>query len=169
MGRRVTRARVEEIIAEARRRIPGVFIRTAFIVGFPGETEAEFEELLEFARETRFERMGAFVYSPEEGTPAAELSGELCEDEKLARFDRLMAVQNEVAAECNSELVGREIPGIIDGASGRDDLALAARTWGDAPEVDGTVFVAGEAEAGRLVTLRITGVEDFDLTGEIAR
>lgn len=169
MGRKVTRRRIEELIGEVRERIPGVYIRTAFIVGFPGETEAEFEELLDFVRETRFERLGAFAYSREDSTAAAEFAGQIPEAEKERRLALLMETQAEVAFEFNEGLVGETIRGIVDGASDREAGELAGRTYGDAPEVDGTVFALGEERPGELVDFRITGVHEYDLIAEIVR
>jgi len=169
MGRKVTRARVEEIIRAARERIPGVFIRTAFIVGFPGESEEDFAELLDFVKNTRFERMGAFPYSREDETPAAGFDAHIEEDEKFRRLDLLMTAQAQVARLFNESLVGSRLPGIIDGPSGRDDLPLAGRLYGDAPEVDGTVFTSGNTPPGEIVEFAITGVEDYDLVAEIVR
>lgn len=169
MGRRVTRARIEEIIQQLRARIPGVFIRTAFIVGFPSETRAEFDELLAFIRETKFERLGAFAYSPEEGTPAGAMSGQIPFEERVGRLDELMRVQAKIAFAANASLVGAKVPGIIDGMSGRDDRPLLGRTAGDAPDVDGTVFASGRAKPGDMVTMKIVGVDDYDLLAEVVR
>ena len=169
MGRKVTKARVEDIISNVRARVPGVHIRTAFIVGFPGEGEEEFGDLIDFVRETRFERLGAFVYSSEEGTRAADFPGRLGEDEKMRRLDILMETQREIAYDFNRSLVGKLLPGIIDGPSGRDDLSLAGRTYGDAPEVDGTVLAEGDAAEGDLVEFEITGTEDYDLLAKVRR
>lgn len=166
MGRNVTRARVEALIKELRSRVAGLFIRTAFIIGFPGETEREFAELIDFVESTRFERLGAFPYSHEEGTRAYDFDGLVSDEEKYQRLDRLMAVQKTIAFEQNRSLVGKRLAGIIDAPSGRDDLKLAGRLYGDAPEVDGTVFTGG-AEVGRIVTFEITGVEDYDLIAEV--
>jgi len=169
MGRGVTKGRIRDIISAVRRRVPGVHIRTTFIVGFPGEGEDEFAELMDFIRETRFERLGAFVYSREEGTRASEMTGQVDEDEKLRRLDILMETQREIAYDFNRSLVGKRLRGIIDGPSGRDDLPLAGRTYGDAPEVDGTVLSSGEAAAGELVEFEITGMQDYDLIAEVCR
>lgn len=169
MGRGVTRARIEDVIKRLRERVPGVYIRTAFIVGFPSETKQEFEELLEFVATTRFERLGAFVYSKEEGTAAARFAGQVREEEKKHRLDVLMETQRRIAEEFNLSLVGRKLAGIIDGPSGRDDYPLEGRTFGDAPEVDGTVYVKGKAEAGEIVTLKIDDVEGYDLLARVAR
>jgi ribosomal protein S12 methylthiotransferase len=169
MGRRVTRSRIEEIVRQLRAKIPGVFVRTAFIVGFPSETRAEFDELLDFLRETKFERLGAFAYSPEEGTPAAALPGQIPFEERIARLDELMRLQAGIAFAANASLVGTRVPGIIDGASGREDRPLLGRTAGDAPDVDGTVFASGRAKPGDVVTFKIVGVDDYDLLGEVVR
>ncbi len=167
MGRHVTRARIDRVIAALRARVPGVYIRTAFIVGFPSETRREFAQLVDFIRAIRFERLGAFAYSREEQTRAARLPGQIPEAEKTRRLDLLMEAQRRIAEEFNASLVGRDLPGIIDAASGRDDYPLEARTYGDAPEVDGTVYAKGRAQAGRLAMLRITGVEGYDLLAEV--
>jgi len=169
MGRKVSRARIESLVKQIRYYIPGAYIRTTFIVGFPGETEGEFRELVDFVKAARFERLGVFAYSREDGTPAADFAGQIDEDEKERRRDVIMTAQAEIAAEFNRSLVGRKIEAIIDGPSGRDDLALAARTYGDAPEVDGTVYVPGGVAEGRIVQLKITGVEGYDLLAEVAR
>jgi len=168
MGRKVTRKRVEALIRSIRKRVPGVYIRTAFIVGFPSETDKEFKELVDFVAAARFERLGAFTYSREEGTAAAALEPQLGEKEKARRLDVLMERQRTIAVELNESLVGRTIWGIIDGPSGRDGYPLAGRTYGDAPEVDGTVFASGRAKAGDVVHLKIVGVDEYDLLAEIS-
>ncbi len=147
--------------------MPGVYIRTAFIVGFPTETAEEFEELMAFVRETRFERLGAFVYSREDGTPAAGFKGQVAKKERERRLDVLMRAQAQIAEDFNRSVVGKTLAGIVDADSGRDDYTLEGRTYGDAPEVDGTVFAKGEALPGALVPLRITGVDGYDLLAEV--
>lgn len=169
MGRHVTRRQTEDLISLVRKRIPGVYIRTAFIVGFPGETLAEFQELVDFVRSTRFERLGAFTYSREEGSRAAAFSCHVATREAGRRLDALMSVQQNIAVEFNRSLVGKRISGIVDGPSGRDDLPLAGRTYGDAPEVDGTVFISGRTAPGKIVELEITDVEGYDLLAKVAR
>ncbi len=169
MGRQITRAQAEALVKNIRRRIPRVFIRTTFIVGFPTETDGEFRELVDFVAESRFERLGAFAYSREEGTPAFGFEGQIDEAEKERRLDILMETQRQIALEQNASLEGSTISGIIDGPSGRDTLELAGRTYGDAPEVDGTVLARGVGEPGEIVNFRITGVEEYDLVAEIER
>ncbi len=169
MGRGVTRRQIENVIFRVRDRVPGVYIRTAFIVGFPGERAEDFDELLDFIRQMRFERLGAFVYSREEGTRAADLPGQVDNEQKIARLDALMEAQQRIASEANHSLVGKHITGIIDGPSGRDDLPLAGRTYGDAPEVDGTVLAVGEGAPGEIVNFEITGVDDYDLVAVVRR
>ena len=121
----VNRAETEDLIARWRAAVPGLAFRTTFIVGFPGETDAEFEELCDFVRDTRFERVGVFTYSLEPDTPAAKLDGHLPEDVKQARLDRLMTVQQEVAFDWSGRQVGREIEAIIDGP----DPEVPTTTW----------------------------------------
>jgi len=169
MGRKVTHAGIESLIGRIRARVPGAYIRTAFIVGYPSETKAEFEELLDFVAHTRFERLGAFSYSREEGTRAGASENQVSRREKERRLDVIMKTQAEIAFAFNQSLVGRGVPGIIDGPSGRDDFPLAGRTYGDAPEVDGTVFIRGTATAGDIVTLEITGVEGYDLLAGVSQ
>ena len=168
MGRRVTQADARALIDELRGRMPNCFIRTAMIVGFPGETDEDFEELLSFIEQTRFERLGAFAYSPEEGTPAAEFEGQVPDEVKEARLDAIMTSQQRVAFEHNESLIGRTLPCVID-APGEDDGVWMGRTQGDAPDVDGCIYVADPGlKPGDFVTLRVTGTEDYDLVGECA-
>src|SRR3954467_12087254 len=135
MNRRHTRAETEAIVARLRATIPGLVLRTTFIVGFPGETEAEFEELLAYVKEARFERLGVFPYSFEPDTPAAKLPGHLPDEVKAARRDLIMAAQQPIAFGFNAGLVGRRLDVLIDGpAPQRRDLWLG-RTYADAPDV----------------------------------
>jgi len=169
MGRKVTRSRVESLIARIRSRVPDVYLRTAFIVGFPSESAAEFDELLDFVKSARFEHLGAFTYSLEEGTAAAAFELQITEKEKLRRLDAIMTVQAGIVSEFNRSLVGRRIPGIIDGPSERDDLPLVGRTYGDAPDVDGAVYLAGPAHEGSIVSMKVTAVEGYDLIAEVVK
>src|SRR3954469_16523684 len=152
MNRRHTRAETEAIIARLRESIPGLVLRTTFIVGFPGETEAEFDELLAFVEATRFERLGVFPYSFEPDTPAAKLPGQLSEEVKAARRDRVMAAQQAIAFGFNEGLVGRTLDVLIDGPAPEGRGLWLGRTYADAPDVDGVTFVRGDAlEAGDLL------------------
>ncbi|MBV8608022.1 MAG: 30S ribosomal protein S12 methylthiotransferase RimO [Singulisphaera sp.] len=164
MNRRHTRAETEAIIARLREGVPGLVLRTTFIVGFPGETEAEFEELLAYVEATRFERLGVFPYSLEPDTPAAKLPGHLPEEVKAERRDRIMAAQQAIAFAFNRGLVGRRLDVLLDGpAPGVEDLWVG-RTFADAPDVDGVTFVQGRhLEPGDLVACQIVEAEGYDL------
>jgi ribosomal protein S12 methylthiotransferase len=165
MQRRVNRAATEELLAKLRSSIPGLTLRTTFIVGFPGETEAEFDELVEFVRQTRFERVGVFPYSLEPGTPAARLDGHLPEEVKQERRDRLMEAQQEVAFAWSAGQVGKEIEAIVDGPDEAPAHVLA-RGHADAPDIDCVVRVKGKnLRAGDLVRVKVTGADGYDLIG----
>ena len=156
MNRRHTRAETEAIIARLRATIPGLVLRTTFIVGFPGETEAEFEELLDYVEATRFERLGVFPYSFEPDTPAAKLPGHLPDEVKAERRDRIMAAQQPIAFAFNAGARRPDArrPDRRPGARGRRSLWVG-RTYADAPDVDGVVYVAGRGpRAGRPRPLR---------------
>lgn len=164
MQRRVNGAQTIELVNKLRERIPNLVMRTTFVVGFPGETDAQFEELKDFVRETRFERMGAFPYSLEPGTPAVKLPDHLPEEVKLARRDELMALQQEIAFEFQESLVGYELDALIDEEVG--DGVWAGRCFSDAPEIDGVVYVSGEnLQVGQFVPVEIVERRDYDLVG----
>ena len=162
----VVRAAVEKI----RREIPGVTLRTTAIVGFPGETEAQFAELCEFVKETGFDRFGAFTYSPEEGTPAAEFPDQIDEQVKQDRYDTLMAVQLEVSEKKMQEKIGDVIEVLCEGY---DPVAGVqyGRSRADAPDVDGKVYFtsAKKLPEGVFVNVKITKALDYDLFGEAVR
>src|SRR5262249_18515615 len=147
--------------ARLRESVPGLVLRTTFIVGFPGETEAEFEELLAFVDAARFERLGGFPYSPEPDTPAARLPGHLPAEVKAERHDRVMAAQQPIAFEFNQNLVGKALDVLIDAPAHEAGGGLwVGRTFADAPDVDGVVFVSGrDLEPGDLVRCSIVGAE----------
>src|SRR5262249_44839832 len=139
-------------------------LRTTFIVGFPGETDAQFDELKAFVQETRFQRMGVFTYSLEPGTPAVKLEGHLPEDVKNARRDELMAAQQEIAFEFGDSLVGYELDVMID--SKVEEGVWLGRSYADAPEIDGNVIVTGEElNVGDFVPVEIEARQDYDLRG----
>jgi ribosomal protein S12 methylthiotransferase len=151
-----------------RRRIPDLTLRTSFIVGFPGETEAEFAKLLAFVEEGYFDRVGVFRYSREEGTPAAALPGQVPERVKQSRYNKLMKAQQRVSFRRNRALVGRIEPVLVEGYSEETDLLLSGRSVRQAPDVDGQVYItAGQADIGQIVPLRITDSSEYDLIGEI--
>jgi ribosomal protein S12 methylthiotransferase len=164
MQRRVNRAATEDLVGKLRRGIPGLAMRTTFIVGFPGETEAEFEELLGFVRASRFERVGVFPYSFEPGTPATRLDGHLPEEVKQERRDRLMAAQQEVAFRWSHDQLGRELDVLIDGPDPEVPNHALGRSYADAPDIDGLVRVKGKRlRAGELVRVKVTGADGYDL------
>jgi ribosomal protein S12 methylthiotransferase len=164
MNRRVDRAQTEQLIARLRERIEGLALRTTMITGFPGETEPQFEELVDFVRTQRFERLGAFVYSREPGTPADRLDGHLPEKVKRARRERLLAVQQEIAFAWNASKVGRQLDVLIDAYVPDAENAYLGRSYADAPEIDGSVYVTGENLApGRIVPCEVVAFRDYDL------
>ena len=164
---------VREAVTRLREAIPALTLRTSLIVGFPGETDEEFAELLDFVEEMKFERLGVFKYSEEEGTPAARMDGKLAEEEKERRWQEVMELQSGISQKKNRALIGAIQRVMIDGTD-LDSGELAGRTQAHAPEVDGLVFVkaydlAGEAisaQPGDLIDVRITGALDYDLIGE---
>jgi ribosomal protein S12 methylthiotransferase len=166
MQRRVTRPATEELLAKLRARVGGLVMRTTFITGFPGETDAQFEELVEFARTQRFERVGVFTYSLESDTPAAKLPDHLPEEIKQARRERLMAVQQEIAFEWNRRQVGRQYDVLIDRPVPGEKHAWIGRGYPDAPDVDGAVYVtARKLQPGQIVRCEIVATSDYDLVG----
>ena len=166
MQRRVNRSTTEELLVRLRGAIPGLALRTTFIVGFPGETEQEFEELVAFVRQARFERAGVFPYSFEPDTPATRLDGHLPEEVKLQRRDRLMEAQQEVAFAWTAAQVGKEIQVIVDGADPELPGHLLARSHADAPDIDCLVRVKGKnLYAGDLVGVKVTAADGYDLAG----
>ncbi|WP_294176887.1 30S ribosomal protein S12 methylthiotransferase RimO [uncultured Coprobacter sp.] len=169
MHRHVTKKETYELLSRIREEVPGIHIRTTLMVGHPGEGESDFEELKEFVRQVRFERMGAFAYSEEEGTFSAEhYSDDIPEDVKQERLDELMAIQEEIAAEINASKIGEEMKVIIDREEG--DYYIG-RTEFDSPEVDPEVLIGKEKPliTGEFYTVRITDAQAFDLFGEVLR
>lgn len=168
MGRRTTRAQLTEIVEKLRREIPDIVLRTTLITGFPGETEEDHQELMEFVDEMEFDRLGAFTYSPEEGTPAEKMADQVPEELKEERRDQLMELQQEISLEKGNDRVGQELMVMIEGkVSG--ESAYIARTYGDAPKVDGYLFVqTGELlMTGDFAKVRVTGALEYDLIGEL--
>jgi ribosomal protein S12 methylthiotransferase len=164
MQRRVNRRETEDLLARLRDRIPDLVMRTTFITGFPGETDAEFEELVEFVAEQRFERLGVFTYSFEPDTPAARLPDQLPEEIKEQRRNRLMAVQQNNAFAWNDAQIGRQFDVLIDAAVPGEKNAWVGRSYADAPDVDGVVYVTGERlSAGAIVPCEVVARSDYDL------
>jgi ribosomal protein S12 methylthiotransferase len=164
MQRRVGRDETVELLAKLRKRIPNLVMRTTFITGFPGETDADFEELSEFVRDQQFERLGVFTYSFEPDTPAAKLPDHLPEEVKAERRARLMAEQQEIAFAWNDAQVGRQFDVLIDGVVPEQPNAWIGRSYADAPDVDGVVYVTGEAvTVGSIVPCEVVGRSEYDL------
>jgi ribosomal protein S12 methylthiotransferase len=151
-----------------RAEIPEAVIRTQFIVGFPGETEEEFQELLQFVKDQRFDRVGCFKYSPEDNTPGGKMAGQLDQDTKNRRHDELMEAQMEISREKHRAYIGKIIPVLVEGLSEESELLLQGRMSQQAPDIDGVVLINdGQAEIGEIVNVRITDSMDYDLIGEI--
>ena len=168
MNRRHTRSQSESIIARLRAEMPGLILRTTFIVGFPGETEAEFEELLDYVRKEKFERLGVFPYSLEPDTPAARIAGHVDEATKTSRRDRIMEAQQPIAEAANRALIGRELDVLIDSVSPEHQGIYVGRTYADAPDVDGLTYVRGrDLEPGDLVRCEIVGAEGYDTVAKV--
>jgi ribosomal protein S12 methylthiotransferase len=167
MLRHVTREETEELILRIKREVPGVIIRTTMLVGFPGETESDFNELKQFVADTKFERLGVFPYSHEEGTYASKkYTDDVPEDVKQARADEIMELQQQVSAELNLQKIGQTFKVLIDRT---EDGFFVGRTEYDSPEVDGEVFVSSDKnlKTGEFYLVKITGSEDYDLYGTV--
>ncbi|UFS72776.1 30S ribosomal protein S12 methylthiotransferase RimO [Geomonas sp. RF6] len=168
MGRRSGEGEIRELIAKLRREIPDLAIRTSLIVGFPGETVEDFKKLLNFVEETRFDRLGVFCYSREEGTPAAEMPDQISERVKRERHKKLMRTQARLSFKRNRELVNSIEEVLVEGYSEETELLLKGRSSRQAPDIDGQVYItAGNANIGDLVKLKVTDSSDYDLIGEI--
>jgi ribosomal protein S12 methylthiotransferase len=166
MQRRVDRASTEALLGKLRSRIPGLVLRTTFITGFPGETEEQFDELVEFVRQEKFERMGVFTYSYEADTPSAKIPGHLSEEVKEARREQLMAVQQDNAFAWNAAQIGKRFDVLLDCPVPGEKNAWMGRSFADAPDVDGVVFVTGKKlKAGQIVPAEIVATSDYDLVG----
>ncbi|NLS95793.1 MAG: 30S ribosomal protein S12 methylthiotransferase RimO [Planctomycetaceae bacterium] len=164
MSRRVNRAEIERLLEQLRERIEGLVLRTTMIVGFPGETEEQFEELVDFVRRQRFERLGVFAYSREPDTPSDRLNGHLPEEVREARRGRLLEVQQEIAFAWNQSQIGRQRDVLIDSDIPGEKHAHVGRSCAEAPEIDGVIYVTGEnLRPGDLVPCEIVAAEGYDL------
>ena len=170
MGRRTNHDDIVAIVQKLRERIPDICIRTTLICGFPGETEEMHEELMQFVNDMEFDRLGAFTYSPEEGTPAETFKDQVDEEVKLAWQEKVMELQQEVSYDKNETLRGEELYAFIEGKVA-DENAYVGRTYRDAPGIDGYVFIHTDETlvTGDFVKVRITGAYEYDLIGEIVR
>jgi ribosomal protein S12 methylthiotransferase len=166
MGRPTNTDWVYKTLAKMRKTIPGLTLRSTFIVGYPGETEAEFKNLLDFIEEIRFDKLGAFKFSMEAGTAAEALGDTVPEEVKQERLDRLMEKQQAISLASNEAFAGRDLKVLIEGAS--EGISIG-RSYRDAPQVDGLVLVKGEIAAGEMVNVRITGATVYDLEAEVSK
>jgi len=194
MRRETSQSYIVDLIRRIRAGIPGIALRTTFIVGFPGETEASFQALLDFIRETRFERLGVFTYSQEDGTLAGKMAGQIPDKVRQKRRELVMAAQHEIARQISESFVGREIKVVVEGEANAKQLQsakvsswehgliretgrpasqlkgtyLVARGEADAPDIDGRVYVRGKLPVGQFATVKIVGHTDYDLIAEPA-
>ena len=168
MGRRTSKQELVDIIGKLRSVIPDICLRTTLITGFPGETQEQHEELMDFIDEMEFERLGVFTYSPEEDTPAAVMPDQIDEEVKLDRQAELMELQQEIAFDNAQEMIGREVLVMVEGKVA-DENAYVGRTYRDAPNVDGLIFINTDEEllSGDFARVKVTGAVDYDLIGEL--
>jgi len=168
MARKSTNEDLRYKMKRLREEMPDITIRTTLIVGFPGETEEEFEELCDFVQDVEFDRLGVFTYSQEEGTPAARMEDQIEEEVKEKRKEIIMALQQDISARLNEKKVGREMEVLIEGKL-TDEPVYIGRSYQDAPEIDGQVFVQYEGEliSGEYTKVKITKASDYDLIGEV--
>lgn len=168
MGRRTNRQELIDIVTKLRKEIPDISLRTTLITGFPGETNEDHEQLLEFVDQMEFDRLGVFTYSKEEDTPAANMPDQIDEEVKEERKDELMTLQQEIAFEHAQNMVGRTLKVMIEGRLPEDNVYIG-RTYMDAPNIDGYIFINADHEfmSGDFVTVKVTGANDYDLTAEI--
>lgn len=167
MGRRTTKEEIKKTIVNIRKKIPDIVLRTSLIAGFPGETEEEHKALLEFIDEIEFNRLGVFIYSPEEDTPAASFENQVPEKTKERWRNEIMELQQEISYDLNSAMVGKTIKVIVDGYLFKEQMYLC-RSYMDAPDIDGCVFVASQDEllSGDFIDVKVTDFNEYDLIGE---
>ena len=168
MGRKTDKQQMQDIISKLRREIPDICLRTTLITGFPGESEADHEELMDFVDRMEFDRLGVFTYSREEDTPAAAMPDQIPEEVKQERQAQLMELQQEIAFEAAQDMIGKTVTAMIEGKIA-DENAYVARTYKDAPNVDGFLFVNTDREliTGDFVRVKVTASYEYDLIGEL--
>jgi ribosomal protein S12 methylthiotransferase len=168
MNRGVTRHQLFETIRRLRANVPGMSIRTSVMVGFPGETEEEFADLLSFIEEAQFDHLGCFSYSQEENTVAGRMKDQVDEETKRQRLDRVMRMQREISGQRLKSYVGKVLPVLVSGVSEESDLLLEGRLSTQAPEVDGVVYINdGPAKVRTIQMVEITESHDYDLVGRV--
>lgn len=159
---------VEDLVARIRSQVPGIALRTSIMVGFPGETQEDFEALLTFVRRVAFDHLGVFAYSAEAGSPAAKYSDQVADDIKQSRREQLLEAQRRISRRRLQRLLGQTVPVLVEGFHPETDLLLCGRMPTQAPEVDGLVLISkGTGLPGEIMPVRITGVEDYDVIGEL--
>jgi len=167
MQRGISKRQIIDVIEKLRNSIPGLAIRTSIIVGYPGEIQSQFEELLDFIKKMRFERLGVFTYSREENTQAGGFKNQIPEKIKIARYNEIMRVQQEISKEINASFIGKEVTVLIDEVVKDQPGCFLGRTEHDAPEVDGQVWVKTKsAKPGDFIKIKITDTLEYDLVGE---
>ena len=168
MGRQTTQAEIKSKIDALRKAVPDIVLRTTLISGFPGESDEDHKEVLDFVEDTKFDRLGVFTYSQEEGTPAADMDNQIDEDVKVRRRNEIMELQQEIVFDKNESLVGEEFEAIIEGKIPMEN-AYIGRTYMDAPGVDSNIFVVTDEElmSGDFVKVSVTGANDYDLIGDM--
>ena len=168
MNRKMTKEEIVSVLTKIRQEIPDAVIRTQFIVGFPGETAEQFEDLLKFVSEQKFDRVGCFKYSPEENTPGGKMTNQIEDKIKDFRHDALMEIQQNISREKHKAFIGKTLEVVVEGHSEETELLLQGRMSQQAPEIDGVVLINdGQAEIGKFVKVRITDSMEYDLIGEI--
>ena len=168
MGRRSTGAKIKDTVNRLRAKMPDMCIRTTLITGFPTETQEEFESVIDFMKEVKFDRLGVFTYSPEEGTPACRMDGQIDEEIKAQRKESIMEAQMEISAELGQKFVGKTLEVIVEGKIEDEDDLYCGRSFRDCYEIDGFVFFKSSEEliAGDFYNIKITSAGDYDLIGE---
>ena len=168
MNRKSNEESIKELIKKIRKEIPNVIIRTSLIVGFPGETQEDFEKLCEFVKTAKFDRMGAFTYSKEDGTPAERLPNQIHGNTKKARYNKIMKIQKEISDQKGKEKIGKTYEVLVENKS-FDGKYLVGRTYMDVPDEDGVVYIESSDTSliGKFIKVKITDYSDYDLVGKI--
>jgi ribosomal protein S12 methylthiotransferase len=168
MNRPVSEKDVRELLGRLREEVPGITLRTSLMVGFPGETEKKFQKLLEFVRETRFDLLGVFRYSREEGTAAADMKGQVSERIKAKRYHQIMRLQKQISQRKQKQQIGSRVEVLVERPGKSSAVLWEGRTQGQAPEVDGiTLLTKGSCQLGEIVNVQITEATSYDLYGEV--
>lgn len=169
MNRKITKQAIVDVLNKIRKEIPGIYLRTTFITGYPGETPKEFNELFEFVKEMRFERLGCFTYSPQEGTKAEKKEKQVSEKTKQKRLDKIMMLQHDISAEKNKALRGKKMKVLLDKKHEKKENTFFARTFGDAPDIDLYIKVSGDKlKEGQFKDVIVTKTDAYNITGKLA-